>query len=448
MSGYNSASAGRRGLATTQTSTSEIPEGSYPRRRAANPLHARARNPRAVKSEGIGLAGWWASAALVLALACPVFQLGLRGQLGVGLLLLLTIASAKGAANPARVPRVLKLLAAGGVIALVITWRGVSTTYYDLTNYALLLPLTVAAGRRLEPEARKRLFQTFVLLSSIASVLAILEVERQSHFFTGGQFFDTPDRDGQLRARAFFEQPLILSAFATLAAVHVLIDRRARSRFGLVVTTAILFAGIWASGSRSPLVVLACVALVVAARRLIVRLVGGYSLAASGLLLVLLVAIPSILGALDTSNSFVTSSDADLASAQYRAELYRQIFVTLASHPLGFGIGPLPTGVILVESPFGILDVANTVDSEYVLAALKFGIPGLLVWVYVIGLALVEALAQGNARSSAGLRLLGLAVFGAVLALTVWIPVIVLLGLLIGMCLQAGVDPAGEEARK
>ena len=82
------------------------------------------------------------------------------------------------------------------------------------------------------------------------------------------------------------------------------------------------------------------------------------------------------------------------------------------------------------------------------LAALKFGIPGLLVWVYVIGLALVEALAQGNARSSAGLRLLGLAVFGAVLALTVWIPVIVLLGLLIGMCLQAGVDPAGEEARK
>lgn len=448
MSKPSSTSAGQRGVAVTRTTSNDVPEGSLPHRRAGNSLQARARYPRAIKSEGSGLAGWWASAALVLALVCPVLQLGLRGQLGVGLLLLLTIASAKGGATPARVPRVLKLLAVGGAFALMVTWRGGSTTYYDLTNYALLLPLAVGAGCRLEPGARTRLFQTLVLLSVIASVLAVLEVERQSHFFTGGQFFDTPDRDGQLRARAFFEQPLILSAFVTLAAVHVLTDRRARSRFGLVLTTAILLAGIWASGSRSPLVVLACVVLVVVARRLIVRLVGGYSLAASGLLLVLVVAVPSILGALDTSNSFVTSSDADLASAQYRAELYRQIFVTLASHPLGFGIGPLPTGAILVESPFGVLDVANTVDSEYVLAALKFGIPGLLVWVYVLGLALVEALAQGDVRSSAGLRLLGLAVFGAVLALTVWIPVVVLLGFLVGMCIQAGVDRAGEEARR
>lgn len=409
------------------------------KRRIPPPSSGRDGDPRS-GGRGAGLAGFWVSLALLVAIASPVLRVGLVGQGTVAVLLAVAITSARSTTTQVAVPRALKLLALAGGCALFYQWRAESTSYYDLFNYVLLLPLAVVAGRRLSAEARQRVLRALVVVALGASVVALVEVQRRSHVFTGEQFFDTPDRDGQLRARAFFEQPLVLAVFVTLAALHVLVERRRRSPIFTALMLAILLAGVWASGSRSPLVVVACLVVVAIARRFIVRLVGGYSLGASALLLLIVLAIPLTIGALDSSANFVTSADSDFASAQYRAELYRQLFATLATHPLGFGIGPLPLGELLVNSSFGVLDVARTVDSEYVLAALKFGLPGLAVWVFIIAYSLRESLASEYARASAGLRVFTLSLFGAVLALSVWIPVVVLLGLLGGMCLRANAD--------
>jgi hypothetical protein len=73
----------------------------------------------------------------------------------------------------------------------------------------------------------------------------------------------------------------------------------------------------------------------------------------------------------------VTSSDAAQSSVEYRGVLYALVDESLSTHPFGRGFAGLPHGVYLVPSPAGVLDIADTVDSELVLLVFAHGFIGL-----------------------------------------------------------------------
>nr|WP_240951894.1 O-antigen ligase family protein [Rhodococcus sp. BL-253-APC-6A1W] len=76
------------------------------------------------------------------------------------------------------------------------------------------------------------------------------------------------------------------------------------------------------------------------------------------------------------------------SSAAYRPAIYSFIPDIIKSNPLGVGFDDIPRGVWLVRGRSVIYDLGNTVDSELVLLALRFGVVGLVafaaIWIIFI----------------------------------------------------------------
>ncbi len=185
-------------------------------------------------------------------------------------------------------------------------------------------PDSYSIGRRASAVGMLRAAMlTMVVLVSIAAVVAVLETRRRSYFVADPTFFVTPDRDGQFRARGFFPQSLVLALCCSAAVFIAVRSDVVRSRYIRAGLVAILGAGIWASASRAALFVALAVGATYLGLRALQRARAGRLL--FGLLGFATIAIAVIFlgGFLTQGGSLVTSQDPDVASAQFRAELYR-----------------------------------------------------------------------------------------------------------------------------
>ena len=96
----------------------------------------------------------------------------------------------------------------------------------------------------------------------------------------------------------------------------------------------------------------------------------------------------------------------------------------------GTGVGAVPPGKVLFESSFGTLDAARTVDSEYVLTIIKFGIAGLLFWVVFLVRQCQLMTRRLVADDLIPLVFVAFAIF---LAIHVWVSLVVLFALFVGV---------------
>jgi hypothetical protein len=251
-------------------------------------------------------------------------------------------------------------------------------------RYLAIAPLSAAYGYLLVRSGRvTQLGHALLGVALVTSVLAIVEVAIDGPILPGNSFDEFID--GQFRAAVFSEQTLVHSALMVCALTVAIVATRGAMR---IVAIAVLFAGIAASFSRGALILAASYVIVAVVWACVpgIRRYGAAIAAAAGG--TLLVAVPLLVLWRPASVDAVTSTNPTVASAQYREAIYAMMPDSLRTHPLGWGpLGP-PTGRYTLRSPFGILDVSATVDSEVVKAALDFGYVGLLLLALVLTVAM------------------------------------------------------------
>lgn len=247
-------------------------------------------------------------------------------------------------------------------------------------------------------------------------------------------------RDGAQRAILGSEHPLVLAALLVAAAPFVVrSDARWQVRCAML---GLLTAGVYATGSRGALIVLA---LAVGAAILGGLQPAGVEARKAGLRgLSLLVIVPITFAAILAASVLVAPSDAVLssnvateASTQYRIVLYQYLFASLRDAPFGWGVGGLPDGLYLVPSAFGIKDLAETVDSEPALLVFKWGWLGLATFLGVFGWLAVGR----RLRDEFGLASLAIVTSGLFLALNAWTGLSTALAIFLGATLKSAMKP-------
>jgi len=124
------------------------------------------------------------------------------------------------------------------------------------------------------------------------------------------------------------------------------------------------------------------------------------------------------------------SGSQESESAGFRSELYHQLPNILTMNPWGSGLGAIPDHLIVFSGTFGTISAAHTVDSEYVFAAIRFGIVGLAFWVAAITTITREWSRHESPAASAFIILVA---FGSIVALDAWVTILCLLALLFGI---------------
>lgn len=333
------------------------------------------------------------------------------------------------------------LVAAFGFVVLVgVVFGGANERrFVDAATFVIVAPTFWVLGRRCSARQWEVIGRWFVLVVAVASIVAVAEVRTGSYLVQGASLLDASDRAGLLRARAFFPHPLVLALFCCIGLVIVRGGHVLRSRVVRWPCVVLLLAGVVSTGSRSGLAVAALV------------LVGGpvlermrrWRFGRVWVLLFGLAAVAVVLGILGgylrSTGTLVTSADADAASAQYRAELTRQLFSLLSQNVVGTGFGAVPPGVVLFESSFGVIDAARTVDSEFALAVIRFGVAGLVFWIVVL-LTQVARLLDGITQADT--IVLVVVLFAGVLALHVWPAVLPFMAFFLGLSSGARCRPA------
>lgn len=300
---------------------------------------------------------------------------------------------------------------------------------FDMLTFLIVVPVFWVLGRRCADGPWRTTARMVVVLVAAASIIGVVEVQLGSYLFEGQGLLEAPSRSGLLRARAIFPHPLVLAMFGCIALVIAQSRAVLKSVPLRTAATLVLLAGVASTNSRAGL----AVALLTLAAAPVLRRLYGRKNSRVWIVLVAAVAVTLVVGLLggyfQSSGTLVTSADADAASAQYRAELTRQLFSLIAANPLGTGFGAIAPGTVLFESSFGVIDAARTVDSEFALAAIRFGLPGLWTWM-VIGSIQVRQLIRG-ASTSDGIVMV-IVLFAAVLALHVWPVVLPFLAFFLG----------------
>ncbi|WP_083849864.1 O-antigen ligase [Rhodococcus sp. JVH1] len=387
---------------------------------------------------------WPAVVAVVAAFLIPVFD-----TIGAGPILLALIGIVAIWTLP-NAPRIGVNLAVAGVIIFGLSIAlyeggGRGNYFYDVGIVLGVAPCAYLLGRRLGSANLGQVYvlRAVIILSLVGVIVGILEYLESRYLISNSLFSETPTRNGQFRSRGLFPQSLVLALFCAVS-IPLTFDKRVVSRTLLrVLTVMVLALGIYTTASRgAPLALflagvvwLICYAVTTKSARI------AFSLFA---ILVGFVALLVGSGNPFSGNqtSLVTSSDGAVASAQYRAELYRQVLPVVAEKPFGFGLGRVPEHIIVFHSYFGTLDASRTVDSEYVLGLLKFGLVGLVFYLY-LWYMVVRRLSERP--TAVGFALVVLLFSGVFLALQSWLTVVFILPLLFG--LQIGeVGRAGARA--
>lgn len=296
-------------------------------------------------------------------------------------------------------------------------------------RYFVLFPFAFWVGWALRKGDYQRSFaRTYVAWSAVFAVLAVAER------LNGTTLFPRPDltrelvRNGHQRAILLSEHPLVLSVLLIAAiplAWHYL------SRTGTrVAAIGVITAGVLATSSRGAL------ALLVVWVGLLLLLSAGRGRGTQALRVV--AAAGTVFGSLylvllsdERAPGVLSSSDADIASVEYRLALYQAALESIALRPFGWGLAGLPEGVFAVESHFGTKDLALTVDSEVALAVFDFGIIGLILYLAAV-IRLFQGVRLMEPESQAALLVL---LSGLYLALHAWTGLPLVLLLLLGMSL-------------
>ncbi|WP_374227935.1 O-antigen ligase family protein [Nocardioides sp. TRM66260-LWL] len=294
-----------------------------------------------------------------------------------------------------------------------------------------IAPIAFVLGRRIgtDPRASRAIFRTFLGLAVAAAVLALLERAGGDYLFRGSYFIDSARRGGELRARAFLPQTLVLAWFCVVAVPFAASRELVRDFAVRASLVSLLIAGALSTGSRSSIAWLLIGTGTAVAVSSIQRTRAAGALAPALLLVILIAAGPSVIRGISESSA-VSSSDPVVASAEYRTALYGQLSSELQRNPLGTGMGRIPIGHLVIPTALGPIDASKTVDSEYVFAAIRFGLLGVAFWA-AVSLGVIRRIGT-SVRALHVATITGLA-FGSILALEVWIPIVALLAILLGI---------------
>lgn len=326
----------------------------------------------------------------------------------------------------------------GYVVALVIAAAGYALSSLsgpgaeassNAQRFLVTFPLAIAAGYVLANSRRAMdyLGQVITAIALLTAVLALVEFGTGRSLFGRDAEFADYVRADSARAVVGAEHPLVLGV---LLAIAIPFAYRGLSRWWCRwPAVLLLLAGIYATGSRGPLgVTLGMLALlaVPGLMRFLARHFGA-----------VFFTVMVALGVLWYYASRVwqpetSSTDVLANSMEYRAAIYSLMPRILVARPFGYGIGDLPTGEWLIRSPNSIQDITQTVDSQWVLSAMRLGWVG----VFLVCLVVVVAILALRRRIDFGLSLLIFTGSGTFLALDAWDGLGSLWMLLLGVCVR------------
>lgn len=309
---------------------------------------------------------------------------------------------------------------------------------YDVVLLVVMLPLVFALGTLVSGHYSTvvQMLRAVVVVAIVAAVLGIAEAVSHHYVVNNPLFFGTEARGSFLRARSIYPQPLVLATVLLVGLVFAVNSALVPRKANRILGGCILSVGVLSTQSRGAVGVVVSMVVVYGLCRIIKRndLLRFLTLCVANVGIVLGVLYSSGLrfGG-EASAQLVTSSNAETASAQYRGELYRRLHDILSLRPFGTGFGSVPRNIVVFDSSYGRLDIARSIDSEYVLLAVKFGYVALLGSVVLfIGLLWLISSSSGLNQSVA-FSLYAIALSGLFLAIESWVTLVAFVALLSGI---------------
>lgn len=386
---------------------------------------------------GVAVVGYLAGAAFVVACFCP-YLIGLLVSpvifASVVLWLFVAAEIVRRGTSPAAfgvwiaVPIVLLVVAYGLNTMPDVAKAGLGALPDAFGQFAVELPIAAVAGALLPRSGRAPSIAATVRVVALACALAAVVERRTGRQFFPGDVVNTNfgftqqvqgaalSDDGALRGIVASDHPLVLALLLATTVAIVLVGPLRPVRF---VELGVLLAGIWATDSSGPLAV-AVLAVAVRVSVAVARRAGlRFRPSRAAVRVVFAVAVAGLLLAAAFLWHPVIDPTVLDQSTLYRFALYSFIPVAIAAHPLGFGLGGPPRGLFVVESPGHPLDIAATVDSEFVLMVLRFGVVGLVVFLS-IGWIAIRGLLDTHVLRRGGGALAVMTGTGAIVAIEVW----------------------------
>ncbi|MDH2443000.1 O-antigen ligase family protein [Amnibacterium sp. CER49] len=255
----------------------------------------------------------------------------------------------------------------------------VLTVLVELVSCALVYKL--AADLDVFDFARWRGAWTLIVVLAVS--LGLMERGRGTYLLPAGQgIFHPGYRDGVVRAQAFFPHPIVFGVSVAAITLMWLLDRTTTKVRILVGAAGIL--GLLLSDSRGPLAASVIAIAAATAFRFVPKNVprSAISLALGGLAVAVSIYFSSL------PSVYVGGANESEASSQYRIALIQVGSQVVSANPFGLGPGALPPGLLLVDSVYGVLDLAHSVDNTYLIVALQYGLIGLgLVIIVAVSIA-------------------------------------------------------------
>lgn len=323
--------------------------------------------------------------------------------------------------------------AAVGIIELIAAMSGDRLFAVNAEHLFALLPAYALLGAMVYRSTSGRIYLgTLLSVALIVSVVAIAESLSSVSLVGRDYEFVISQREGITRALVAGENSLTLGV--ALAAM-VPLTLKIPTPWMRYAAAVLLVAGTWATGSRGPAAIAACIALVQfipIARRLLQRFTWVVYTAIAAVMVGLAVAsvavwTPNIAG--DTGVEY---------SSNYRGALYSLLPRMLVERPFGYALGTPEAGRWMVDSELhGRFDIVRSVDSEIVFAILGLGWIGLALFLA----ALFVSAAALRADTSLGLSALVLTALGFIVALHGWDGMSMLWYGLLGVCASITVVP-------
>lgn len=302
----------------------------------------------------------------------------------------------------------------------------------------VMLPLFAALGAAVyRSEAARVYLRVLMTVASVVAAVAVLETTLGLSLLGREYEFLTSQREGPTRALVGSDNPLVLGV--TLAAL-VPLTLKLRPGWSRVALTALLVAGVWASGSRAPAMIATAVA-IAQFTPLVRTLVQRFTL------WVYLVAAAVIVGLAYASvfmwSTYIPGTTGVDYSSNYRSALYALVPQVLRERPLGYLLASPPPGRWIVGSELhGEFDIVRSLDSEIVFAVFGLGWLGLAFFVGALFLA-ISALRPDY---SLGLSAVVFTSLGFIVALHGWDSMSQLWYALLGACVSVSVLPRLRQA--
>jgi hypothetical protein len=366
----------------------------------------------------------------------------LRFALAVLLVLLGLVAvfSSPGTKAGARNRAVMVAIAVFVLAATVLSVSGVSAGELDkLFRYVIVLPAAFVAGVQIVNSSFLPLW-----VSSYRFWTAFFSLAAVSEFVLGRLFFP---REGfivslgslSFRSLVLSEHSLVLATML-LAGVPYLFA--VRSKVWRLTLIGLVGIAIGTTGSDGPLALFALVVVLAGLSSTRPFDITKFAGPLKALVVASFVALITVGAVLSQNRTVIVTSTTDEASAQYRLALYATIWPSLLERPGGFGLAGIPDGVLLIATARRILDLARSIDSEYVMLALEFG------WFGVILSVVVMALVFGKTGLSSplGISTILISAAGFFLAIHVWLGLGALWFIQLGMLVAQRRHPKGADA--